>query len=130
MPNNASSFINLYQQINQFQVLSCQSVWSTLRVGLIGIVGCLLTQPLTSFAQDLNEIHDFNLPSVHWKISMSTSRQSQRGWKYVRHDGEGSIRNQPSRAKRAVQWNLSRNFNLTSSTQVDIKSYFKNFGGL
>jgi endonuclease/exonuclease/phosphatase family metal-dependent hydrolase len=98
----------------------------SLMVSLFVISGSLIIQPCTTLAQDV--LNEFNQPSLDWQYSMSTSRRLQQGWTWVRHDGEGSIRNTPSRAQRGVQWTLSRTFQVNSSSYLSVKSYFKQKG--
>ena len=123
--SSTSSFIHLYQNIDQVRSTPFNSMWISSFVGML-LLASLTFNSSTARAQSF--IHEFDRPSSDWSLSMSTSRQLQRGWTWVRHDGEGSIRNVPSRARRGVQWTLHRDFQLTQASRLSVKSYFKKAG--
>jgi endonuclease/exonuclease/phosphatase family metal-dependent hydrolase len=58
---------------------------------------------------------------------MSSAHKNSSGWRFVKHDREGSISPNPSSAYKAVEWRLESTIkvNQRSNNYLRVKSYFK-----
>ena len=90
---------------------------------------CLSLLLITSVHAD--EVYEFNHGYEGWEAYPSQlGRSGEPGWSQVSNDGEGALRNSPSRNRSTYYWKLTQDIDLRAldNPSLELKYQFKGYG--
>jgi deoxyribonuclease-1-like protein len=95
--------------------------------GLISILFTLCFNAIAWAEIQPYDSYEFNQEQKQWHYTMSSAHKIDSGWRFVKHDREGSISPNPSTAYKAVEWRLERTIKVNDLAEnyLRVKSYFK-----